>query len=588
MARFASILVLSLVSFTIAHFINFKFAFAITLLSITIILVFLILKNFELRVDKSEFVFLSVFLFFIFLRFLDPSIFDAEKFMDMAFMNSILKSPSLPPNDPFFASARLDCYYYFGHVFGATIILLSFSPSEIGYNVAVSAIPAYTALLIFGIFREEKKIAFLAIFLTMFSGNAYSFLDFLLNPFSIGYLYYWNSTRVIDGTINEFPYFSFIHADLHAHVFAIPIKVFLITLLSEKRSLPMIPLTLFAIFIMNPWDFPLVFLFTLLFSFFQRNIWIFIYSLFSLPFVFLYFSTMNLPKTEIIFSNERTDALQFLGYSATLLLLISASLDKRKFIYSIGPSILFYFFSPLLPILIPFAISTLLSRGEDQSKSLILTGIISFVLPEFLVVDSRMNTVFKFYLVAWIFISIGAMMKFKTENMDKRRKFLIAILLVLTLVYPVVATPLRYHTKNFTLDGMDFTRNFGEYKALQWLKERKGVIIEEGCTRDPLCGYSYGGRVAVFTGNPTVIAWTNHEFQWRRNYEIIAERARDVRKFYSATNCEEMIELVEKYKINYIFLGYEERKIFSIREELFEKCFRKVFEDGNVKIFQKN
>lgn len=34
--------------------------------------------------------------------------------------------------------------------------------------------------------------------------------------------WYWNATRVIPDTINEFPFFSFLYADLHAHVMSLP------------------------------------------------------------------------------------------------------------------------------------------------------------------------------------------------------------------------------------------------------------------------------------------------------------------------------------------------------------------------------
>jgi len=537
-------------------------------------------KRFELKLDESEIVFATVFAFFSLLRFIDPSIFDSEKFMDLAIINSILKSPSLPPNDPFLANAKLDCYYYFGHALGASIVLLSLSTPEIGYNIVVASLPAYTASLIYGIFRENRRFAVIAVVLTIFSGNLYAFIDLISRPLTLDYLYYWNSTRVIEGAITEFPYFSFIHADLHAHVFAIPMKVFLIALLLEKIYF-LLPIALFAIFATNPWDFPFSFLLTVLFSVFHREKDPIIYSIISLIPIAFYYGSMNLPKVNIFLSTEKTDPIQFLYYSATILALAFIALGKKA-IYLVPISIPFYIISPILPLLIPPLAASLITR--DKSAALIFTGTLAFLIPDFLTIDSRMNTIFKFYLIAWIFISIGALIKLK-DIQNGKKKILIATLLFVSLSYPLAATPIRYHSATFSFDGMKFTETFGEYGALEWLKKREGVVIEEGCTHGILCGYSYGGRVAVFTGNPAVIAWTNHEFQWRRDYEIISERAKDVRNFFSFSNCEEMRRIVKKYNVSYIFIGHEERKFFSIDDERFEKCFYKVFDDGKVKIF---
>ena len=34
---------------------------------------------------------------------------------------------------------------------------------------------------------------------------------------------YWHSTRLIEGAIHEFPFFSFLYGDLHPHVLALPL-----------------------------------------------------------------------------------------------------------------------------------------------------------------------------------------------------------------------------------------------------------------------------------------------------------------------------------------------------------------------------
>lgn len=590
LARFASLFLITLASFALAHFLSFKMAlFLVTIVALASY-AFLIHSKFNFELERSEIVFAVVFFFFIFLRFLNPSIFDAEKFMDMAFMNSVLKSPTLPPNDPFFANEKLDCYYYFGHVLGAGIILLSFAPPEIGYNIAVSALPAYTAILTYGIFERDRKLAILGMIFVLFSGNAYSFVDLLQRPFTgLDFLYYWNSTRVISGTINEFPYFSFIHADLHAHVFAIPMKLFLVSILlsNERRLYFLISFSLFGIFATNSWDYPLMLLLAILYGITRREKCIIIYSMASIILAIAYYLTMNLPKTELVFVAEKSSPLEFLGYSATLLLLAYLAFisDKRLIIYSIPFALPFYFLSPILPFLIPLLLSSAFGiMKKDPSAPIIMTALICFIIPEFIAVDSRLNTVFKFYLCAWILLSIGGVMRLKFSEIGKT-KIILAFLIIASLAYPIVATPLRYHSSEFSLDGMSFTKLYGEYESIQWLKERNGVVMEEGCTHGYFCAYQYGGRIAAFTGNPAVIAWTGHEFQWRRNYEAIAERAKDVRSFYTSKDCEEMTKILNKYNVSYVFFGFEERRIFGSVEQNLEKCFKKVFESGNAKIF---
>ncbi len=588
-ARFASLLAASLVTFLLGYVLPFKISFYVVF-AVLMILSLYCLR--DAKIDRSEIVFAAVFAFFIFLRFLNPYIQDAEKFMDSAFMNAVLKAQHLPPNDPFFAGGKLDFYYYFGHVISACITLMSFSPPEVGYNIAIASIAAYSALLVYGILAERGwQTATAGIVLTLFSGNAYSFYNFfyrIFNGIPIDGGYYWYSTRVINNTINEFPYFSFIHADLHAHVVAIPIVLLVISLCytllkSESRAvLAFLAVTLFALFATNSWDYPLLAVVCIAAAVRKKDTAVALAL--SIPPVILLYSSMNTPAANFEFVSDRTDILQFLGYALTPLLFAYISTGNRITLYALPLSLPTYLLSPILPILLPLTLSSIYDVFKrDVNAAFILAGLLAFTLPEFIAVESRMNTVFKFYLVGWLLLMTASAAR---VELTKLRKYIIVALLIVSIVYPLAATPIKYSTRELTLDGMSFM-DHDDYKAVKWLQSRQGVIIEEGCTQGALCAYKYGGRVAAFTGNPAVIAWTNHEYVWRRNYSMIAERAEDVRKFYRS-GCEEMREIVKKYNIRYIFVGYEERRVFNVTPKKFEKCFKVAFHSGKTWVFTKN
>ena len=63
---------------------------------------------------KWELLFLVCFLFMLDVRFVNPSISYAEKFMDHGFIASIMRDPVVPPLDPWFAGGYMNTYYYLG------------------------------------------------------------------------------------------------------------------------------------------------------------------------------------------------------------------------------------------------------------------------------------------------------------------------------------------------------------------------------------------------------------------------------------------------------------------------------------------
>ncbi|RLI03142.1 hypothetical protein DRO30_01515, partial [Candidatus Bathyarchaeota archaeon] len=429
---------------------------------------------------------------------------------------------------------------------------------------------------------------------------AIEFFNFLLNFKLPGYLFYWNSTRVIENTINEFPYFSFIHADYHAHEVAIPIKILALVFAYEyftKKSLKSYLLLVFLTFILyltNSWDFPVFVLFLLILILIRPRKKLkfeLILLAFLILLVYAYTITfMSISSSRIVFVNERTNIFEFVEFWFFQLLLAYLYLvDKvstRFLILVVLLSISLSLLVPIAVLVLPLVILSARKIKKDFLSILIFVGAILLLLPEIIGFESRLNTVFKFYLVSWIFISIPAGIKL-VELMESKSKYLktvAACMLVLSLIYPSVATPIRHYKAEFSLNGMDFVKriSIGDYEGIMWLKDKRGNIIEASAD----C-YTYGGRFAAFTGNPTLIGWACHEVQWRQNPKEIIERMRALDKIYTSYNCDVIWNITKKYKIKYLIIGFEERKKYNVNDSIFDKCgFKKVFEKHGTKIYE--
>lgn len=260
-----------------------------------------------------------------------------EKPMDLAFFNAILKSESFPPYDPWYAGGFIN-YYYFGFVLVATLTHLTGIVPSVAYNLAIPTIFALTALGAWGAafnliasrrapvhvdasrpaptpsrrWRAFERRAIIsgiaaAIFVVL-AGNLANALWML--PGSSGGLdpnepahcdlssyaakqeckgrkewAFWDATRIVsmalsksgqyDGTINEFPYFTFLYGDLHAHMIALALAVTALGLMvalfrgrsqqhaglwqqlgAQLPALALLALTTGALRATNTWDFP--------------------------------------------------------------------------------------------------------------------------------------------------------------------------------------------------------------------------------------------------------------------------------------------------------------------------------------------
>jgi len=225
----------------------------------------------------EEVAFLVFFAAFALIRYGNPDLWHpvmgGEKPMDLAYLNAILKSTWFPPYDPWFAGGSMN-YYYLGHALVATLIKATGIVPTVAYNLAIPTLFAMTAMgaccvvvnlvpagvdegrwlpralrfgllgaalvAVLGNLGEARlllsglralgtgaaggSLPVVGAIAQVFSGLG-ALLDGAQMPFRPEW-WYWNASRVMaNGEINEFPFFSFLYADLHAHVIALPLTL---------------------------------------------------------------------------------------------------------------------------------------------------------------------------------------------------------------------------------------------------------------------------------------------------------------------------------------------------------------------------
>jgi len=175
----------------------------------------------------------------------------AEKFTNFNIFNSLYRTDYFPPLDTWLSGYYVN-YYYFGHLQWVTLAKLSHTAPSVAFNLSIATLFALVIINSFSLFynlicssriyptnnnkcneshcyTKERIYAFPTtnyIFLGAFAllgslaiavfGNWDSLMQLVLNKGLPGFDF-WRSSRIINDTVNEFPYFSFILGDLHAH-----------------------------------------------------------------------------------------------------------------------------------------------------------------------------------------------------------------------------------------------------------------------------------------------------------------------------------------------------------------------------------
>lgn len=215
---------------------------------------------------------------------------------------------------------------------------------------------------------------------------------------------------------------------------------------------------------------------------------------------------------------------------------------------------------------------------------------------------TRMNSVFKFYFQTWTLFSIAAgyaIYRIARGLAGAARTIWIgalSLLLLSSFIYPAMAIPNRADdfTKAPTLDGIQWIREFspGDYAAIRWLNANapRGSTIVEATGGE----YSYGNRISMATGIPTVLGWAGHELQWRGNSRLFKDdaegidRASDISRIYQTLDSKESLTLLDKYAISFVVVGQTERSQYGMNRsqvDKFGQILKLVFESGDVRIY---
>jgi uncharacterized membrane protein len=203
--------------------------------------------------------------------------------------------------------------------------------------------------------------------------------------------------------------------------------------------------------------------------------------------------------------------------------------------------------------------------------ALLASGEVVYLRDAFDGTDSfRFNTVFKTGYQAWFLLSIvaGVGVYWSARWLGRRARAVwlagLAVLVAFALVYPVAASYSksgRFDTSP-TLDGMQWLERAApdDAAAIEWLRDSVSgspTLLEAvGKDFDP----DGRGRVSTFTGLPAVMGWAGHEVQWGHDP---GSRFGDAQQIYSTEDVEAARALLERYGVEYVFVGDLERRDYS-------------------------
>ena len=609
----------------------------------------------------EEMLFFAFFLLWTYLAGFHPAAYGTEKFMDYGFMEAMMRSKTLPATDLWYSGGKIN-YYYGGQYFAVFLTKLSGTRVELTYNLMRTFVAGFAFIMPFSLVHQmvrdrlgrkntgwKKKMpsvtGFLAGIAVSVAGNIHYVIYGCVIPWiqkakgeEVGHYWFPDATRYIgfnpdvdDKTIHEFPCYSFVLGDLHAHVVDIMFVLLILALLYAWMK--KVRTTKLVFENMEKKEFwkkqllmpQLLAAAALLGMFHWTNFWDFvIYYTVTCGVILIMNIIGQEGKIKWILAVTAAQAAEIMAIATIIILPFTLQFDTSNMVqgvalaqhHSLPHQLLVLWGLPAILTLL-FIISLLVEklRGTEQKslyrllKSVTLPDLFAVIMglcaiglvliPELVYVrdiyengNARANTMFKLTYQAYIMLGMTMLYAiFRLLIIGKNRilkavSVIGLILFVWTCGYfgnsvhswfGEVWKPSQYKGLNATAFlETDFSEDVG---GIRWLKEHiedSPVVLEANGD-----SYSEYERVSAMTGLPTVMGWYVHEWLWRGNLADINARIADIESIYTSTDETQVRKLLEQYDVSYVFVGSCERKKYGekLNNDILKKLGEVVYQD---------
>ena len=613
-------------------------------------------------VYAEELLFFAAFLLWTYFAGFHPAAYGTEKFMDYGFMEAMMRSKTLPATDLWYSQGKIN-YYYGGQYFAVFLTKLSGAKVELTYNLMRTFVAGLAFAMPFSLVHQmvtdrlgktgsrwKKALpsvtGILAGISVSIAGNMHYVVYGQIIPFirklkgeEVSSYWFPDATRYIgfnpdveDKTIHEFPCYSFVLGDLHAHVVDIMFVLLLLGLLyawmkkvrtTELSGESMSRKQFWKKQLLMP---QLLAAGALLGMFHWTNYWDFVIYFVVTCGAALFMNIIGQKgKIRWALGVTAAQAAEILILATVIILPFTLQFDTSNMVQGIAlakhhslPHQLLVLWGLPGVLTILFVVSLLIEklRGAEQ-KSLyhlltsirlpdlfaVLMGLCAIglvLIPELVYVrdiyenrNARANTMFKLTYQAYIMFGMTMIyVIFRLLVICRNR--LLKVLAVIGLFFFVwtcgyfgnsvhswfgeVWKPSQYKGLNATAFlETDFPE---DVNGIRWLKENISdapVVLEANGD-----SYSEYERVSAMTGLPTIMGWYVHEWLWRGNLSDLNAKIEEIQEIYTSTDEARVKELLEEYNVSYIFVGSCERNKYGadLNNDLLKSLGEVVFQDS--------